>query len=91
VVWKKGRKTVVVVVVHGGCQRTWSGVTDFNQATVVMMILKTYLINVKIFFTIYHLVFTDLMLLVGRQEGHLVCKNCVVRYWRAYLSGVMCK
>jgi len=27
------------------------------------------------------------MLLVGRQEGHLACKNRVMRYWHCYLSG----
>jgi len=32
-----------------------------------------------------------LTLLVGRQEGHLACKNWVVRYWRGYLSGARCK
>jgi len=23
---------------------------------------------------------------LGRQEGHPACKNCIVRYWRGYLS-----
>jgi len=32
-----------------------------------------------------------LMLLVGQQEGHPVCKNWVMRYWRGYLSGAMCR
>jgi len=27
------------------------------------------------------------MLLVGRQEGHLACKNLVVGCWRGYLRG----
>jgi len=36
-------------------------------------------------------VFSALMLLVGRQEEHPVCKNWVVRYWRGYLSGARCK
>jgi len=33
------------------------------------------------------------MLLVGRQEGHLACKNWVVRYGHGYLSGasIMCR
>jgi len=35
--------------------------------------------------------FSALTLLVGRQEGHLACKNWVVRYWHGYLSGVRCK
>jgi len=35
--------------------------------------------------------FSALMLLVGRQEGHLACKNSVVRYWRGYRSGARCK
>jgi len=36
-------------------------------------------------------VFSALMLLVGRQEEHPVCKNWVVRYWRGYLPGARCK
>ena len=35
--------------------------------------------------------FSTLTLLAERQEGHLACKNWVVRYWRGYLSGVRCK
>ena len=35
--------------------------------------------------------FSALMLLVGRQEGHLACKNRVVGYWRGYLSGARCR
>ena len=35
--------------------------------------------------------FSALTLLVGWQEGHLGCKNWVVRYWRGYLSGSKCK
>ena len=35
--------------------------------------------------------FSDLTLLVGRQEGHPACKNWVVRYWRGYMSGAKCK
>ena len=35
--------------------------------------------------------FSSLMLLVGWQEGHLACKNWVVRYWLGYLSGARCK
>jgi len=31
------------------------------------------------------------MLLDGWREGHLACKNWVVRYWRGYLSGARCK
>ena len=37
------------------------------------------------------LAFSALMLLVGRQEGHLACKNRVVGYWRGYLSGARCR
>jgi len=29
--------------------------------------------------------------LVGRQEMHPACKNCVVRCWRVYLSRARCK
>jgi len=35
--------------------------------------------------------FSALTLLVGWHEGHLACKNWVVRYWRGYLSGARCK
>ena len=35
--------------------------------------------------------FSDLTLLVGRQEGHPAFKSWVVRYWRGYLSGARCK
>jgi len=35
--------------------------------------------------------FSDLTLLVGRQEGHPACKNRLVRYWHGYLSGARCK
>jgi len=30
--------------------------------------------------------FSALTLLVGRQEGHLACRNWVVRYWCGYMS-----
>jgi len=30
-------------------------------------------------------------LLVGQQEGHLVCKNGMLMYWHGYLSGTRCK
>ena len=36
-------------------------------------------------------VFSALMLLVGRQEGHPACKNSVVGYWRGYLSVARCR
>ena len=35
--------------------------------------------------------FSALTLLVGRQEGHLACKNWVVGCWRDYLSGARCR
>jgi len=35
--------------------------------------------------------FSALTLLVARQEGHLACKNWVLRYWRGYLSGARYK
>jgi len=31
------------------------------------------------------------MLLAGRQERHLTCKNWIVGCWHSYLSGVRCK
>jgi len=35
--------------------------------------------------------FSALTLLVWCQEGHPVCKNRVVGYWRGYLSGARCR
>ena len=35
--------------------------------------------------------FSALTLLVGRQEGHPVCKNWAVGCWRSYLSGARCR
>ena len=35
--------------------------------------------------------FSALTLLVWQQEGHLACKNWVVRYWHGYLSEALCK
>jgi len=32
---------------------------------------------------------TALTLLVGRQEGHPACKNCVVRYWHGSACSVV--
>jgi len=37
-------------------------------------------------FSIKALPLSALPLLVGRQEGHPACKNCVMRYWCGYLS-----
>ena len=37
------------------------------------------------------ILFSALMLLVGRQEGHPACKKQVVGYWRGYLSGARCR
>ena len=39
----------------------------------------------------YWFAFSALTLLVGRQEGHPVCKNWVVGCWRGYLSGARCR
>jgi len=35
--------------------------------------------------------FNALTLLVGWQEGHLVCKNWVVGCWHGYVSGSRCR
>ena len=35
--------------------------------------------------------FIALTLLVGNQEEHPVCKNCLMRCWHGYLSAVRCK
>ena len=37
------------------------------------------------------MVFSAFTLLFWRQEGHLACKNWVVRYWHGYLCGARCK
>jgi len=42
-------------------------------------------------FTYLAFAFSALTLLVGRQEGHPVCKNRVVGCWRGYLSGARCR
>jgi len=44
-----------------------------------------------LFFTFYYIAFSALTLLVGRQEGHPVCKNRVAGCWRGYLSGARCR
>ena len=36
-------------------------------------------------------IFSALMLLVGRQEGHPACKKRVVGCWCGCLSGAMCR
>ena len=35
--------------------------------------------------------FSVLTLLVGRQEEHPACKNCVMRCWCGFLSGARCR
>jgi len=35
--------------------------------------------------------FSVLTLLVGRQEGHLTCKNWMMECWHGYLSRVRCR
>jgi len=35
--------------------------------------------------------FSALTLLVGRQEGHLACKNRAMSYGHGYQSGARCK
>jgi len=47
--------------------------------------------SVCVFFVCVWNIFSGLTLLVGWQEGHLACKNWVVRYWHSYLSGARCK
>ena len=45
----------------------------------------------SLFFSIYNSSSSALTLLVGRQEGHLACKNGVVGCWHGYLSGARCR
>ena len=42
-------------------------------------------------FTAKTCTFSAFMLLVGRQEGHLACKNWAVGCWCGYLSGARCR
>jgi len=54
-------------------------------------ILLPFLLSIQCFWQKSYANFSALTLLVGRQEGHLACKNWVVRCWRDYLSGERCK
>ena len=61
-------------------------------------VLRTMLIKFAFNYFISYLIygfhtsaFSALTLLVGRQEGHPVCKNWVVGYWHGYLSGARCR
>jgi len=53
--------------------------------------LPKCLFNFMVYLFCPYSAFSALMLLVGQQEGHLACKNWVVRYWHGYLSGARCQ
>jgi len=63
----------------------------------VLIILLTKIISNSIWMVQFQIqitifdAFSALMVLVGRQEGHLACKNWVMTYWRGCVSGVRCK
>ena len=42
-------------------------------------------------FVVYICTFSALTLLVGHQEEHPVCKNCLMRCWCGYLSAAWCR
>jgi len=46
---------------------------------------------INLLLTSLYTAFSALMLLAGWQEGHLACKNWVLRHWYGYLSGARCK
>ena len=46
---------------------------------------------VRFCFFLVYVAFSALMLLVGRQEGHLACKKRVVGCWHGCLSGARCR
>ena len=52
---------------------------------------KAVLKNFDLVLSVINNAFSALTLLVGLQEGHPACRNCVVRYWHHYLSGARCK
>ena len=75
----------------------WRDGSNVNIVLVTIVIIFIVVITV---FTVWYncgdvwvniSAFSALMLSVGWQEGHSVCKNWVVTYWHGYLSGVRCK
>jgi len=56
-----------------------------------MAIYKWLLFSVTAFFSLLVCAFSALMLLVGRQEGHLACKKTEWGCWHGYLSGATCR
>jgi len=63
------------------------------DTTAILQPVICFLIEVQIpdWFYLSGTGFSALTLLVGRQEGHLACKNRVVGCWCGYLSGVRCR
>jgi len=50
----------------------------------------SFMWSCKFFNSTCNFAFNALTLLVGWQEGHPACKNCVVGCWCGYLSGARC-
>jgi len=69
--------------------------TATNASTQVQVRCKhnhfTSTTNVNLQLPSVLITFSALVLLAGRQEGHLACKNGVMRYWRGYRSAARCK
>jgi len=69
--------------------------TSANEAhfyTCWMNIMVFLFWFILLFVIMWKCAYSALTLLVGRQEGHPVCKNWVVRRcWHGYLSGARCR
>ena len=81
--------------------RIWAfGISDSHQVQycprfkpkiIQLFDYETYHIMFRFceFLHLFLIAFSDLTLLLW-QEGHLACKNRVLRYWHGYLSGARC-
>ena len=72
----------------------------FVLSDVCVQLLYIQMLRVAIYFdivtlfiavTVLSLFISAFTALVGRQEVHLACKNCMMRCWRGYLSGARCR
>jgi len=74
---------------------TLCGFTLVQLALVVKCILVCLIVNsmvwTKMIINCFWKSLNALTPLVGWEEGHLACKNWLVRYWCSYLSGARCK
>jgi len=71
---------------------SWSSIIPYLLPSSITIhgIISVFSLDLKTV-TESSLPFSALTLLVGWQEGHLACKNWVMRYWHGYLSGERCK